>query len=101
MTLFRRKFYDRFTFDEFMAWQSDMFDLGLSVSAYPGNYGKATCLNCRAIIDIGVPDLSAYSYGIEHRQMCGDQNLGQLSHRHMSDTIARLSAASRWPIHDQ
>lgn len=101
MKMFRRKFfYARFTADEFMEWQYDMHKLGLSVSAWQGDYGKATCLNCRAVVDIGVPDLTGFAHGIEHRRVCGDRHLGELSRRDMSETIARLSAASRWPIND-
>lgn len=91
-----RKFYASFTSDEFMEWQYDMFQIGLSVSAWQGDYGKATCLNCRAVVDIGVPDLTGFAHGIEHRRVCGDQNLSELVRRDMSETIDRLTAASPW-----
>jgi hypothetical protein len=99
MKLFqRRKFYDEFTSDEFMAWQYDMSNIGLSVSSYLGDYGKATCLNCRSIIDIGVPDLTGFAHGIEHRQVCGDQYLSDLVRRDLPETLSRLTAESRWPV---
>lgn len=77
----RRKFYDNWTLDEFVSWQGDMHSLGLSVSAYRGDYGKATCLNCRAIISIGVPSTTGLKYGKQHRQVCGDLNLSETAQR--------------------
>jgi hypothetical protein len=63
--LFRRRryFYDRFTFDEFSQWSYDMFRIGLSVSAWQGDYGKAECLNCRSVVSIGVPSMTGLEYG--------------------------------------
>lgn len=89
MKLFRRKFYDRLTFDEFRQWEQSLFDIGFYVSAWPGNYGKATCLNCRAIVDIGVPEMSR-RYAKQHRETCGDQHLADVYRSHMTERLAAI-----------
>lgn len=71
----KRKFYDRWTFDEYMQWEEDMFRIGMSVSSWMGDYGNGTCLNCRAIVSIGVPSMNGLYYAKQHREVCGDQNL--------------------------
>jgi hypothetical protein len=98
MSLFKqRKFYDRWTFDEFMQYQEDMFDIGLSVSARRGDYGKSTCLNCRAIVDVGVPGMTGRYYGKQHRLVCGDQNLTGAVRGRMQE---RLDAIGNWWARD-
>jgi hypothetical protein len=90
--LFRRRryFYDRFTFDEFSQWSYDMFRIGLSVSAWQGDYGKAECLNCRSVVSIGVPSMTGLEYGKQHREVCGDRNLPDVVRRGLPEALSRI-----------
>jgi hypothetical protein len=87
-----RKIYGVYTLDEFGAFQKEMYALGMSVSAYRGDYGKATCLNCRAIIDIGVPDVTGFRHAKIHRKRCGIANLTGAMRDDMADTMARIES---------
>jgi len=89
MKLFRRKFYDQLSLDEFMTWSYNMFLIGFSVSTWRGDYGTATCENCRAIVDTGVPEM-ALSHAKQHRGICGDQNLPEVVRGKLSERLATI-----------
>lgn len=77
MKWFKRKFYGRLNFEDFMLLQDSMFWIGFDLSAYPPDYGKATCLNCRGIVNVGYDEVTL-EYGKQHREVCGDRNLMSL-----------------------
>lgn len=90
---FRPKFYGRWSLDEFIAWQYDMFLIGLSVSAWRGDYGKATCQNCRCIVSVGPPELTGLKYGKQHREVCGDRNLSESAQGWCREAMSAASAS--------
>lgn len=90
MGLFRFK-YGRFNIDEFMAWQSDMFELGFSVDASPGEYGRAECLNCRCTVRLGIPEMTSHVYAKQHRQVCGDRFLLGVVRDGLPAKLARIA----------
>lgn len=67
-----------------------MFRIGMSVSAWKGDYGKATCLNCRAIVNIGVPAVTGLHHGKQHREVCGDRNLGDTVRQQLPERLASI-----------
>lgn len=85
MRLFKRTVHDM-TFDDFMTAEEAMHGLGFSVSAYPPDYGLATCLNCRARISISVPE-SWWKNAVKHRTVCGSVNLSKTSQEQLSERM--------------
>lgn len=79
--LFRRR-YHAMTLDDYLKAEGEMFRLGFLTSCYPPDYGKATCLNCRAIVNIGT-EHTWREYGADHRRVCGYQNLRSTVQDHL------------------
>lgn len=88
MKLFRRKFYGTLNFDEFMVLWRDLANIGIDMSAYPPDYGKAICWNCRAIINVGVEEMSR-EYAMKHRRVCGYENLASPCQQHCIERLAQ------------
>lgn len=89
MKLFSRKFYGRLNFDQFMALDEAMHWIGFSISAYPPEYGNATCQNCRSVVDVGY-DETTLEYGKRHREICGYANLPDIYRRYLSQNLAAI-----------
>lgn len=83
----RRKFYGELTFDEYMELERALYHLGLLSN--PGDYGRATCLNCRAVVSVGYERV-ALKYAKQHRLVCGSAHLHPLLHDEIADQLAEI-----------
>lgn len=86
MKLFQRKFYGILNFEEFMTLQKAMFDIGFDLSAHPPDYGKATCLNCRGIVNVSYEAVTP-KYAMQHRKVCGDVHLSAWVRNHLAANL--------------
>jgi hypothetical protein len=67
-----------------------MYGIGFDFSASRADYGKATCLNCRAIVRIGVPEMMGLYHAKQHRQVCGSQNLTDYQRQGLEERLAAI-----------
>lgn len=89
MGLFRFR-YGKMNLDQFMELQSRMYRIGFDISAYPGDYGKATCLNCRSTVRIGAPEFTGLAYAKQHRVLCGDRFLSNIIRERIGDQLSAI-----------